>query len=87
MAGCLHPYSQGLLRSTLDIDSAGSELYPIPGAPPSLIAPPPGCRFHPRCTMRQPLCTIDQPELRQVRPGHWVACHLVTKEGRLCQSY
>lgn len=87
IANCLHPYSQGLLRSTLDIDSVGSKLYPIPGAPPSLIDPPSGCRFHPRCIIRQPLCTIDQPELRQVRPHHWVACHLITKEGRLCPSY
>lgn len=87
LANCLHPYSQGLLGSTLDIDSVGSELHPIPGTPPSLIDPPSGCRFHPRCNLRQPLCTIDEPELWQVRPNHWVACHLVTKEGRQCRNY
>ncbi|MEW6046836.1 MAG: oligopeptide/dipeptide ABC transporter ATP-binding protein, partial [Bacillota bacterium] len=73
----LHPYSQGLLRSTLDVGAEDARLQPIPGNPPNLLAPPPGCRFHPHCTLRQPICEREQPALRPVGGGHEVACHLV----------
>lgn len=75
LAECSHPYSQGLIRSTLDIDTPDVELQPIPGSPPSLINPPSGCRFHPRCEKCQPLCVVEEPVLRRAGPGHWVACH------------
>ena len=42
---------------------------PNPGNPPS------GCRFHPRCFMAQPICSTDEPPLREIVPGHWSACH------------
>ncbi|HEX3043204.1 MAG TPA: ABC transporter ATP-binding protein [Bacillota bacterium] len=77
LAHCFHPYSQGLLGSTLDIDASDIRLNPIPGSPPSLLNPPPGCRFHPRCKKRQPICSLEIPELRQVGENHWVACHIV----------
>ena len=73
----LHPYSQGLLRSTLDVGAGDVRLQPIPGNPPNLIAPPPGCRFHPRCAARQPVCEKEQPALVRIDDGHEVACHLV----------
>jgi oligopeptide/dipeptide ABC transporter ATP-binding protein len=76
LANCLHPYSQGLLGSTLDIDASDIRLNPIPGSPPSLLNPPPGCRFQPRCKERRPICSVELPELRQVGENHWVACHI-----------
>jgi len=46
----------------------------MPGSPPDLVNPPPGCVFHPRCTSVKSMCTIHEPDLMEVRPGHWVAC-------------
>ena len=52
-----HPYTRGLLESLPRLDDTGTErLRPIPGAPPSMVSPPPGCAFHPRCPMAQPIC-------------------------------
>jgi peptide/nickel transport system ATP-binding protein len=70
-----HPYSTGLLGSVLDIGSDKMSLKPIPGSPPNLIAPPPGCRFHPRCEKCAPRCRSEEPELREIVPGHLAACH------------
>ncbi|HET7882971.1 MAG TPA: ABC transporter ATP-binding protein [Acetobacteraceae bacterium] len=78
-ASPLHPYTQGLIRSIPRIDrDAGkrARLEAIPGVVPSLIAPPPGCRFAPRCAFATPACTEAVPELRTVEPGHKVACIL-----------
>ena len=47
----------------------------IPGAPPDMVAPPSGCRFHPRCTMCDPVETRVLPRLVEVTPGHWLAHH------------
>jgi len=70
------PYTWGLLDSLprMDEDSR-RRLVPIPGMPPSLIAPPPGCRFAPRCTYRRDICTQSTPDLAPV-PGA-AAPHLV----------
>ncbi len=73
----LHPYSSGLLRSTLDIDFKGDKLEPIPGNPPSLINPPSGCRFHPRCEYAKDKCKKEIPELQKAKKEHFVACHFV----------
>ena len=78
-ANPLHPYTQGLIRSIPRIDKdAGkrTRLEAIAGTVPSLIEPPPGCRFAPRCKFAQPECTDAVPELRTVEPGHKVACIL-----------
>ena len=78
-ASPLHPYTQGLIRSIPRIDKdAGKQarLEAIGGAVPSLIEPPPGCRFAPRCKFAQPKCTDAVPELRAVEAGHKVACIL-----------
>ena len=58
-----HPYTWGLLRSMPRLDApAGAELVPIPGRPPSLIHPPSGCRFHPRCPyVRERHREVDPP--------------------------
>ncbi|MCS7201966.1 MAG: ABC transporter ATP-binding protein [Dictyoglomus sp.] len=78
----LHPYSQGLLNSTLDIETKEGSLRPIPGNPPSLINPPSGCRFHPRCPYAQEICKEEEPELKEIEEGHKTACHLV-KGGKI----
>jgi len=77
LTNVLHPYSSGLLRSTLDIDYKGDKLEPIPGNPPSLINPPSGCRFHPRCEHAKDICKKKVPQLQKVKKEHYVACHFV----------
>ena len=75
----LHPYTQGLIRSIPRIDtSVGKKqrLEAIAGMVPSLIDPPPGCRFAPRCKFARPACTEAVPELRATEAGHKVACIL-----------
>jgi oligopeptide/dipeptide ABC transporter ATP-binding protein len=73
------PYTLGLLGSLprLDVErSREHKLTPIVGAPPSLIALPPGCPFSPRCPLSRPICDEKEPELRPTtRPGHVAACH------------
>ena len=74
-----HPYTQGLIRSIPRIDadaSRGARLVSIPGIVPSLIEPPPGCRFAPRCAHVRAACTQATPALRAVGTGHRVACIL-----------
>jgi oligopeptide/dipeptide ABC transporter ATP-binding protein len=48
----------------------------LPGDVPSPIDPPPGCTFHPRCSVKESRCAAEVPALREVEPGHWVSCHL-----------
>ena len=74
-----HPYTQGLIRSIPRIDLAAAHktrLEAIPGTVPKLIAPSEGCRFAGRCRHAQPGCSQDTPVLREVAPGHKVACFL-----------
>ena len=73
-----HPYTQGLIRSIPRVDKAGvkTRLEAIPGTVPSLADLPPGCRFAPRCRFAMPVCTRAVPPLREVAPGHKVACVL-----------
>jgi peptide/nickel transport system ATP-binding protein len=73
-----HPYTQGLIRSIPRIDAAGrrARLESIPGVVPSLVDPPPGCRFAPRCRFAEARCMEAMPELREVAPGHKLACVL-----------
>jgi oligopeptide/dipeptide ABC transporter ATP-binding protein len=73
-----HPYTLGLMKSLAKLDSDQEWLEPIPGQPPSLISPPPGCAFHPRCQLSQgrSRCRTEVPPLRQVGSGeHLSACH------------
>jgi peptide/nickel transport system ATP-binding protein len=75
----LHPYTQGLIKSIPRIDeSAGQRqrLDAIAGTVPSLLNPPPGCRFAPRCGFASTACTAAVPELRALEGGHKVACTL-----------
>jgi peptide/nickel transport system ATP-binding protein len=78
-----HPYTWGLLQSIPRLDSPRRErLRPIEGTPPSLISPPSGCHFHPRCPYAMPICTRIDPGLLESDPGHLVACHLPVPEKR-----
>jgi len=71
----LHPYSQLLIASLPSLETKGV-FKGIPGLPPSLLSPPPGCSFHPRCPFAMERCSIETPQLCEARPGRWVACHL-----------
>ncbi|MFA5102127.1 MAG: ABC transporter ATP-binding protein [Candidatus Thermoplasmatota archaeon] len=72
----LHPYTQALLSAIPVPDPDRQTQYiPLTGEVPSLIHPPPGCRFHPRCTRARPGCSRREPELQEVKPDHFVACH------------
>jgi oligopeptide transport system ATP-binding protein len=71
-----HPYTEALLEALPQVEGDGiraGRLRSIPGRPPDLIAPPKGCRFAPRCAYAgMDDCAVVQPELREIRPGHWV---------------
>jgi peptide/nickel transport system ATP-binding protein len=71
----LHPYTQLLISSLPSLEGKG-ELRGIPGTPPSLLSPPPGCVFHPRCPKVFARCSTEVPASREVGPNRWVACHL-----------
>jgi peptide/nickel transport system ATP-binding protein len=74
-----HPYTQGLIRSIPRVDRAAKHkerLEAIPGTVPSLLEPPPGCRFAARCRYATEICTRAMPPLKEVAPGHFVRCVL-----------
>jgi peptide/nickel transport system ATP-binding protein len=72
----LHPYTQALLAAVPVPDPHKRRTHPMPeGEIPNPINPPPGCRFHPRCPIAAEICSRQEPELRQLRPAHTVACH------------
>ena len=74
----LHPYTQALLGAIpMPIVDRQRELVILEGNVPSPVNPPSGCRFHTRCPLWQEICKQKEPEFRQVRPGRFVACHLV----------
>jgi peptide/nickel transport system ATP-binding protein len=68
-----HPYTMGLCNAFPDLARSQGKLVPIEGAPPSLLDPPTGCRFAPRCPFEIPRCA-EPPPLTQTRPGHRAAC-------------
>ena len=76
----LHPYTRALLSAVPVPDpsvEASRSFQPVAGEVPSPINPPPGCVFHPRCPIAIAECRQARPELRELRPGHWVACSVV----------
>jgi peptide/nickel transport system ATP-binding protein/oligopeptide transport system ATP-binding protein len=71
----LHPYTQALLSAIPIPDpDRQTSFIPLTGEVPSLIHPPPGCRFHPRCSVARPECCTKEPELREVKKNHFVSC-------------
>jgi len=74
-----HPYTNALLTATPEPDARNAEIFQeVPaGEPPSLVTPPPGCRFHPRCSqMIKGVCDVEIPPDFEVSPGHFSACWL-----------
>lgn len=76
-----HPYTKALLSAApIPVPRAKRQRILLAGDSPSPIKPPTGCAFHPRCAEAVEGCSTDEQTLREVRPGHWVACH-VCKRG------
>ena len=69
-----HPYTLGLVRSAPDFEYVRDSLVPIPGSPPSLVSPPSGCRFHPRCDFVEDDCRVSETPLRLLPGGRATAC-------------
>jgi oligopeptide/dipeptide ABC transporter ATP-binding protein len=73
----LHPYTEALLAAVPVPDPAIKRVKQVvQGDVPSPLKPPPGCHFHNRCPYAEPRCRAEPPALREVEPGHFVACHL-----------
>ena len=72
-----HPYTKALISAVpvVDPDSKRARIV-LPGDVPSPINPPSGCPFHPRCPVAEARCKTEVPALREIKPGHWAACHL-----------
>jgi peptide/nickel transport system ATP-binding protein len=69
-----HPYTEDLLNSLPQRNRRGCKLYNIGGSPPDLIAPPSGCRYHPRCRIAEAVCREKEP-LLEITAAHDAACH------------
>jgi len=78
LAASLHPYTVALVSAVPPPDPAARKrerpLLAV-GEPANPAAPPPGCHYHPRCPIARDRCRTDDPEWREAKPGHWVACH------------
>ena len=79
-----HPYTLGLMKSLARLEGDQDRLEPIPGQPPSMISPPPGCAFHPRCVVSQgrARCRTEIPALRDFG-DHLAACHFAEEVSAL----
>jgi peptide/nickel transport system ATP-binding protein/oligopeptide transport system ATP-binding protein len=78
-ASPMHPYTQGLFRSRPSLATKkGDRLNVIAGSVPNPLNFPTGCKFHPRCPLAVEKCKTVEPALRELRPGHWVACDVVS---------
>jgi peptide/nickel transport system ATP-binding protein len=80
----LHPYTRLLIACLPSLEQKGV-FAGIPGLPPSLLSPPPGCPFHPRCPHAMDRCRIERPVLQPVQSDRWVACHLYGGNGAVTQ--
>jgi oligopeptide/dipeptide ABC transporter ATP-binding protein len=89
----LHPYAKALLSASTTIRPDGGQKIILGGEVPSPVSPPSGCRFHPRCPLRERLgapgrCEDEQPALRELVPGHVVACHFAEEDaGTITMEY
>jgi peptide/nickel transport system ATP-binding protein len=75
----LHPYTQGLISAFPNIKEQRRKMTSLPGIPPDLLKPPPGCRFHPRCNYAMDICRKIEPDFIEVSKDHFVACYLISK--------
>ena len=81
-----HPYTQGLMKSVPNIKLDGAELYKMGGQPPSLLHPPSGCRFHPRCPFVMDICSKEEPAFEPVVGDHLASCWIYQKAEREKES-
>ncbi len=72
-----HPYTQGLIGAFPSLTGAWRRLEGIPGSPPDLLDPPPGCKFHPRCPYAQERCREEEPISLEIEKDHYAACHFI----------
>lgn len=73
----LHPYTQVLLREVPSLEKRRMDFTPLQGEVPSPLDPPAGCPFHPRCPTAGEPCRTDRPVMRELKPNHLVACHVL----------
>ena len=79
----LHPYTEALLDAIPTVEEdASKEPMVLEGDIPSPVNPPSGCKFHTRCKYCTEICTKVVPEMTEVKPGHFVACHHILSKGR-----
>ena len=71
----LHPYSKALIDA-VPLLGVKREIKGLTGLPPDLRNPPSGCRFHPRCPNAMKICEVEEPQMKEPKPNHLVACHL-----------
>ena len=71
-----HPYTKALLNEVPQLEHRGRDYKPVEGEIPSPLDPPSGCHFHPRCPHATDRCATERPELREIAPTRWSACHL-----------
>lgn len=71
-----HPYTHALLNEVPRLEQRGLDYKPIEGEIPSPLDPPSGCHFHPRCPHATARCREERPELKEIAPRRWSACHL-----------
>lgn len=81
-----HPYTMGLINAIPSVVQKTEHLISIPGYPPNLMDPPPGCYFEPRCPFASKRCQEENPEVKNVRDDHQVACHYVEKADEFRQK-
>ena len=72
--GAAHPYTKQLIKAFPNIHEKREMVSSIPGDPPNLLDPPPGCGFAPRCALAEEQCTAEPPALVEIAPGHTVRC-------------
>jgi len=75
----INPYTKALMESIPSLIGDVEEMKPIPGSPPDLVNPPPGCRFAPRCSQAMSICREKEPPMVEVEPGHYTCCWLYVK--------
>ncbi|RKX52411.1 MAG: ABC transporter ATP-binding protein [Thermotoga sp.] len=71
-----HPYTKALVSSLMSVVGSIEKIKPIPGEPPSLLNPPKGCVFHPRCPFKMDRCSKESPPLFKIDEDHYVRCWL-----------